>query len=246
MKGLLSLLIAVTCVALTVASSIDLSAFIVQLPVLTESGGVWAVNGSEAQLHGHYVDERNKELDASIGKKFFKSNLPKEDSIMIYCPINGVTTAHAAYARTELREGASGDGWKLNDKVSREMQITMSVQAVPADNNRLTIGQVHGNINSPPVVMVEVNFKDSDWNTVSHKFKQKLSLNSKFQFQISVDGMTMKVTDGVQTFSQDYSHKTFTSDTYYFKTGAYTQTKKGKDHALVTLHAIHLTNPLLL
>jgi hypothetical protein len=238
--------------SLSVGGDVRLDGWSVQLPVKNiHTGSIWMVDASKAVNENRFVDAKSlKILDSNIGSKYIHRN---DDSIVLYCAADGHKTPNAKYARTELRQGNSDQGWTFSDSGSHGLEVKMSILAVPSENRKVVVGQILANKRKAPLVVVQwdneslyVSFREAGWKKMKRdKFRAVYLLNSEIAFKITVDGKMVTVADGFDAFSYHYGSSEFGDDHFYFKTGVYLQTATiPSDYAKLSIQRLRLNSRL--
>jgi Alginate lyase len=174
--------------------------------------------------------------------------------VVFYAPVNGATTTSSYYPRCELAEEAyseahGGMNWPLT--LGGTMNVDVSVDDVPSihggtKNGDVVIGQIKGVSSelckirytggsetiaaAPYTIYVEYNNA-----TVSGSFGvvpvSTIGLSERFSYEIQLanNAYTVSITYQGHTYSGTSGplDASWSSDTYYFKAGVYTQANSG-------------------
>ncbi|MES2817409.1 MAG: polysaccharide lyase family 7 protein [Pseudomonadota bacterium] len=209
---------------------IDLSTWNLTLPV-----GVPAVTIETPQLAGGYQDH------------YFQA---KNGAIFFWAPVNGSTTRHSEYPRSELRESQTdGDpyNWKYPE-AEHVLDATLQVTQMPSSGD-ISLGQVHSAKGSRPPLMLRFQYdassglgdlmvafrekpshEDSDWVVLLADVRLNQSFSYRITLSPSGDLMVQaRAPDGSLRKWQDRLDRAWASYPLYFKAGVYTMDNKGNE-----------------
>jgi hypothetical protein len=193
----------------------DLSMFALQLPI--------ANGDSVLQI---------KDLSTYTSDYFFSG---PDGAMTFWCPVSGAHTMNTHYARTELRELATGGDWAITGTHRLTAQFKMLKN--PSSKGTI-VGQIHGNATDGTSEVLKLEWTTAnklvasveDNDTPSKQIDHMLgsyALNSlvTYTFELVNGTLEIIVTDasGDKTFSTPYTAASWAKDKYYFKLGDYVQ-----------------------
>lgn len=211
-------------------------------PTVTPSGNFdlrnWKITlpvDSAGKFSGTAVEVLN--LSGYQSKYFYTA---PDGAMVFYAPVEGATTSGSSYARSELREMNGSDRAAWNLSTGGVLSATLEVDAAPLRDGaggRLIVGQIHGQDEELVRLVWEnntvyfVNDQAGSGN-VETKFAIRatdgstpdVSLNEKFSYSIMAKGNVLDVdiyADGKHYESVTTINSVWSSDSFYFKAGAY-------------------------
>lgn len=175
---------------------------------------------------------------------------PEKGKVILYAPLNGVTTASSKFARSELSQTAK---WNLSSGV-HTLSATVSVDQAPP--NGVAIGQLHevaltGSQPRPPVMLiwrdgaVMVSVLQADTLNAPRKktvMATHIPLGQQFDYCVQVfpGGMLQISVAGKKKTVQ--LNPDFAKRDLYFKAGAYPQnsSKAGNGGATISIYRLNV------
>ncbi|KAJ3004377.1 UNVERIFIED_CONTAM: hypothetical protein HDU68_005145 [Siphonaria sp. JEL0065] len=179
-----------------------------------------------------------------------------KNGVVLYTNNTGITTGGSDHPRTELREmcgptGLLGTGWPSNDTVTRQLNVTMKVDAVPL--NRLTvIAQVFAVTEGAQYTYRAGSSLGKYYVALCTKsgcFTYDSNYILGTPFSLNISSFNGQVTTTYKNWASGIAYKHTTPLPYFpdyvFKTGNYCQIVKGTDDASaycqVTFSAVSVT-----
>lgn len=161
----------------------------------------------------------------------------EKGAIGFWCPVDGSTTKGTSYARCELREMINPQddavNWSLEG--AHLLRASCRITQLPAQG-KLVIGQIHGYSGTArPLVKLQYNkdriealVKISPKSGKDQKLEfAKLPVDTNIRYEIKLAGgmLSITVNDAIQTVNVLENDPSWASETFYFKAGAYPQSK---------------------
>ena len=208
-----------------VGKNIDLSAFILQLPI--------AENNSVKQIEGADLQQYSSPF-------FYWSS--HNESINLFCNSDGATTPNTHYPRTELR---AKQEWHF--KGNHALSVRIAVQKQPS-TGRIIIGQIHGHSEGTEALKIwwnngsiQVGFKNEVGTTEKLKtILENIKLGTVIDYQIIQTESQVAVIINGQKAQFEFG-KSWKDQLVYFKVGNYLQdNKKQVSSGLVALYSVRL------
>lgn len=182
-------------------------------------------------------------------------------ALEFWAPVDGATTAHSKYPRSELREVLDPDNdnvnWTLADTSS--LQAKCKVQQVPSSTGKVVVGQIHGFRTSPLVKLVYrystssgsgsvyalIHPTPDSTSNVKLPLASDIDLRQAFSYEIHADssGLEMRVNnDAWITYGVDQQ---WDGVGLYFKVGDYVQANgsSSTDGGRVAFYRLIATHP---
>jgi hypothetical protein len=205
------------------------------------------------------------ELVSGYSSEWFHSTAG--DGVMFFAPVQGATTAHTVYPRSELREmmdpGDSSINWTTAD--TAEMLAYVAVHQAPSANGKITIGEIVGYNGTNPDVNVlaklvyEYNATEclatlytltlpSPTASGSTASRQVLSRSvppgQPFSYSLRVENKQVTYTAGMATVTENIGAE-WDPVGLYFRAGAalWANGSSLTDGARVTFYQLDITHP---
>lgn len=196
--------------------------------------------------HEGTPDEITQPELASYNSDFFHLNSDK-NAVVFKGIVNGDTTAHSHYPRSELREmtdnGLNEASWS-DDSGTHIMEYRLAITHLPAKKSEVVAGQIHDESDDVVMIRLEKNhlFVEADGDEIGDLDKN-YQLGNIFSVKIVAENGHIKVYyNGKQKVDYEKS-----GDGYYFKAGCYTQSnlskgEKSGDYGEVQIYSLQVSH----
>lgn len=225
----------------------------------------WSITTAEDSSGGNSgkpVTAQPRRLAGPAGYQSKLFHTETDGSMAFVTPINGAAAGGSTHPRTELREqlvpGKTTPNW--DQYGTSILDATLKIVSVPAKDNSVIIGQVHGYNVAPLVLLYYVYKPATGLGTLYVKYQdtpeqgpkrkvfaltQTLKLNETFRYQIRVaNGVaSTSFNDGAPaSVTLDAS---WANETFYFKAGSYLRSadKAASDGAEVRFYQLAASHP---
>ncbi len=201
------------------------------------------------------------QLTAGYTSEYFYRD--KDDALIFWCPVIGVTTKGTHYPRTELRE-TTKEGKLYNwhaSKGNAVLTAELAITQVPG-TGRLTVGQIHddgkGGVKSEPLLklvykysnekqtgelVAQVRSTPTALKNSNHIVVKDLKLGERFSYKIELNPeLKLEVEiNGKEVYSEAVDHE-WDDQGLYFKAGSYLEDNAGSstDGGRVAFYALNV------
>ncbi len=195
----------------------------------------WKLQTLDADLK--FIEKTPFELETGYTSPFFYSD-STDGSMVFRVPSNGSSTANSSYPRVELRQVLDGANWSLSDQTEHYLTAEYKVISVAQPKPGIIIGQIHGYEDEsellklrwtgykPGQCYIEARFELNDATRAEYgvTLATGLSLGDLVSYTITMKAGKITIWLNGVSATQTYTTAYFgTTDTYYFKAGAYLQ-----------------------
>lgn len=225
----------------------------------------WSITTAEDANGGNTgtpVSLQPKKLAGPNGYQSKLFHTEADGSMAFVTPINGAASGGSSHPRTELREqlmpGKTTPNW---DQYGISiLDATLKIVSVPAKDNSVIVGQVHGYKVAPLVLLYYVyrpldgagtlyvkyqNTPEQGPNRTVFTLTRDLKLNETFAYQIKVANGVASTSFNGGTPASVTLDASWANETFYFKAGSYLRSvdKSASDGAEVRFYQLAASHP---